>query len=471
MSLLEKKNKVFGEIASARTLVDSIKKFNLKSSLETFTKGGNVIAFLMDLITSLTGYKELLAEIVDILTYEMNNIEKEAKKNIKKILKGVVNCGINPSIPSFLLPTGSGLIFEAKEIDFFDLFKVDPNSTEGQLLYSNTATPLTSSQDFNTFLCGVIQADGTTFTWKGIFTITFNSLSDGVRPNNTFTVRVTQTYINKKISDMNNDFIDSITLFDTATVLNKILDTLYGSVSIELKKTTKQLQVEAQINDIIDRIADADDKIIDDSFFHFTNEELYSQEINADNRRNGILPLETSLETPVSVPMEFLISATTQINSASTLIEKKSVVTSNLENIADQNAASAQNSSDKMTLKVNFIQNIIKNISKAITNAVISPKIVLIFLINFKIVSGIVATYSNPIDFIKKNKNLFNDLVKGVAEQIIKRLLELALKEITRLAAAKSAKLLIEKANQRQSQILSLVGVAKDKLNEINNLI
>lgn len=468
MSLISKKNKVFGEIASARTLVDSAKKFNLKSNLETFTKGGNVIAFLMDLIISLTGYKNLLDEVVDILTYEMQNIESEAKKNIKEILKGILNCGINPSIPSFLYPSGTGLIFEIKEIDFFDLFRVDPNSTEGQLIYSDVTSPLTNSSDFNTFMCGVIQGDGTTYVWKNIFSITFNSLGDGTRPNNSITLKITQNYVNKKITDLNNDFINSLTLFDTTSVLNKILDSLYGSISIELNKTNKQLEVEAQINDIIDKISDSDDNVIDDSYFQFTNDEVYIQEMTADNRRNGILPLECCNQVPVTMPVSFLVSATTEIKSASTLIEKKTAVVNNLEAMANQNTVTAQNSSDKMSLKVNFIQDIIKTISKAIINSIISPKVVLIFLINFKIVSGVSATYNGPIDFIKKNKNLFVSLVKSVGQQIIKRLLELALKEITALATAKASKLLIEKATQRQKQLLSLVGVNQDNLKQIS---
>lgn len=467
MSLIEKKNKVFGEIASARTLVDSVKKFNLKSSLETFTKGGNVIAFLMDLISSLTGYKALLDEVVDILTYEMDDIEKEAKKKIKSILKGILNCGVNPSIPSFLHPTGTGLIFEVKEIDFFDLFKVDPNTTEGKLQYGDVTAPLTNSSDFNTFICGVIQNDGITYTWKNIFNITFNSLGDGTRPNNTFTVKITQNYVNKKLTDLNNDFIDSIKLFDTASILNRILDLLYGSVSIETNKTTKQLEVEAQINSIIDKIADSDNQVIDDSYFQFTNDEIFAQETNANNRKNGVLPLETSNELNVTMPINFLTTASDEINASATLIEKKTTIVNNLEVMATQNAVNAQESSDKMTLKVNFIQEIIKNLSKSIINSIISPKVVLIFLINYKIVVGITESYDGPIDFIKKNKNLFVDLVKGIAEPIIKRLLALALKEITTLAAAKSAKLLIEKANQRQAQILSLVGVAQDTLKQV----
>jgi hypothetical protein len=45
-----------------------------------------------------------------------------------------------------------------------DIFKIDPNSPSGKLVYTDVTPILTNSNDFNTFMYGVIQGDGTTYT-------------------------------------------------------------------------------------------------------------------------------------------------------------------------------------------------------------------------------------------------------------------------------------------------------------------
>ena len=57
------------------------------------------------------------------------------------------------------------------------------------LLYNNITPVLTNSTDFNTFLYGVIQDDGNTHTWNNMLDITFNSLGNPTRPNNSLTIK------------------------------------------------------------------------------------------------------------------------------------------------------------------------------------------------------------------------------------------------------------------------------------------
>ena len=82
------------------------------------------------------------------------------------------------------------------------------------------------------------------------------------------------------------------------------------------------------------------------------------------------------------------------------------------------------------------------------------------------------ATYDDGVDFIKKNKNVFKSLIRGISTIIIKLLLGLALKEIAKLVAKYIAKKQAEKMSKRKAQILSLVGVsAKTLINLANSQI
>ena len=140
-----------------------------------------------------------------ILGIPKNSLEKDIKKALKTELKAIVSCGIDPSLPSFIKSTGSGIVIEVKKIDFLNLFKIDARTKVGGLLYNDVTPALIDSTDLNTFLYGVLQNDGQTKTWKdksgnGLFDITFNADGVGTRPNNTLTIYNENSKKHPKIS-------------------------------------------------------------------------------------------------------------------------------------------------------------------------------------------------------------------------------------------------------------------------------
>ena len=102
MSILNKKQKIFGSIAAARTLTESMPSLKLNSSFPSMNNKGNIMIFLTDIIKALIGYGALITAVVDMLTHAIDDIELKIKKALKKELKSVVSCGVNPSIPAFL---------------------------------------------------------------------------------------------------------------------------------------------------------------------------------------------------------------------------------------------------------------------------------------------------------------------------------------------------------------------------------
>lgn len=471
MSIIDKKKKIFGDIAAARTLTDGLPKLKLSSSFPSINNGGNTITFLTDLVKSLIGYDALVGTVVDILTHSLVDIEREIKKALKLELKNIVSCGVDPSLPSFIKSTGSGIIIEVNKIDFLDQFKIDPNSIGGKLLYNDITTPLVNSTDFNTFLYGVIQDDGVTHTWQGILDITFNSIGTGTIPNNTFTIKANSAYNSKTLTDLNNNFINGLTLFNTESIVNRIIDIIYGSIAVSVKKTTKQLENEAKINNVIDCMINSDDNdTIDDNYFTFTNEEVYVHQLDADLRQKGVVKLECCNKVAASVPATFLTNFNQEMSGVTTTIEKKEVISSNLNKMADQNTLNSTDTSDNVSIKLNFIQQIINNLIKAIIGVIISPKIAMIFLINYKIIYGPTATFGDAVDFIKKNKNLFNSIMKKISGMIIKILVSIALKNIALLVAETAAKRQNEKSKNQLSQLLSLIGIPQESLRVIKGL-
>ena len=481
MAIVDQKKKVFGNIAALRTLTEGFPKLKTSFSFPSINNNGNPITFLTDLIKSLIGYEALVKSVVDILSHSLPDIEHEIKVVLKQELKSIVSCGVDPSIPAFIKSTGTGINIEVNKIDFTDMMLIDPNSVGGKLMYNDITSPLVNSTDFNTFLFGTIQDDGISHDWgsntsvgNDVISVKFVSLGTGSIPNNTITINANPTYDSapKTLTDLNNDYIDSLVLFNPENIINNVVDSIFGSISVSVNKTSKQLESEAKVNNVIDCIVNADDDdIIDDSFFTFTNDEVYVHEETANFRKSGIKKLECCNKVAASIPVTFLTSFNNEIATATTVGQKSEIISKNLDKMATQTTANSPNPVDHISIKLNFVQEILNNLTKSIINIVISPKIILIFLVNFKIINGPTADFTDSVEFIKYNKTLLKAMMKKIAAMIIKKLLAIALKKIAEIVAAGAVKQQIEKAKANLAQLLSLVGIPQEVLRQIQGLI
>lgn len=472
MGVVEKKKDVFGKIGAFKTLTEGLPKLKLTSSFSSVNNSGDVVSFLTDLVKALVGYEALVSAVVDTITHSLPRIEKAVKKALKIELKNIVSCGVDPSLPSWMKSTGTGIAIQVKKVDFSDILHTDPNSAVGPLIYNDIITPLTSSSDFNTFLYGVIQNQGVPTDWKNILRITFVQNGTPIsQPNNVLVITAHPDYDNKTLTDLNNDFIDSLTLFKSDNIVNKIMDIIYGSISSTVGKSLKQLENEAKINTIIDKMVHNNNKNpIPDSAFSFSKEETLKQQADALNRKKGSINLKTSNNIPSSVPVGQLTSFTQQFsNAGSNVIQQKDAIKNGLSSMANASAINVPNPVDVVSSKLNFIQQIIVTLIKSIVNIVLSPKVILVFILNYKIVYGPTATFTDGVDFIKKNKKLMNAIMKVIAEELIKILLAIALKEIGVLVAKAVAKKQKEKGFNKLAQLQSLIGIPTNIIQQLLN--
>ncbi len=465
--VVDKKKKIFGKIAAAKEMSKGVK---LKTnSDESVNNDNNSLKFLTDLIKSLIGYSALIEVVIDFLTNSITEIEELIKNSLKDELKTLVSCGINPTIPSFL--STQGIVIEVSKIDFLEMLKVDPTSEYGKLIYNDITTPLTNSTDFNTFLYGLIQDDGTQYTWDNMLDITFNSLGNTTRPNNSLTIKVNPLFSFGKLPDLNDKFIKKGPLLDTNKVVNKTIDTIYGTISSGVSKTLKQLEMEGKIDDVISRMIDANHKeTIDDGYFTFTNDDIYKQQESALWKQKGILKLDCCNKVSASIPVSMLTDFNAEMTGA-TIYNKKEIVTNNINKMAEQNTVNSTNPVDDTAIKLDFIQKMLETLIKSISSSIISPKIVFIFLINLKIVYGQSQGYDDAIDFIKLSRNLFKTIIKKITKKLMQELIKVVLKYVGELTALMAVKRLVEKSNDRKSQLLSLVGVPQDVLRVIKGLM
>jgi hypothetical protein len=233
-----------------------------------------------------------------------------------------------------------------------------------------------------------------------------------------------------------------------------------------------------EINEVLECILNSDENdVIDDSYFEFDNTQLTRIEIEVNNKKNGIRILETCGNLPVEVPIDVLMDVNKNL-TASTITtgttspqeEQVRAMTNAIDTIADTQASGAA-SIDIPTVKLNFLIDLIKNFMKSIINILISPKLMTLFSLNFKILYGIASEYDGPIDFMKKNKNLIISIAKSVLEPIIKMLLSMVLKRLTAMISKKLSGDKIEQAKNYVAQLLSMLGIPQNIIRQIQGLI
>ena len=470
MAIVDQKEKVFGQIGALRTLTDDFPVLKLSNSLASINNQGNSQDFLVDLLKSLVGYEELRDLLVNILVYATSEAEILLKEALKVELKGLVACGIDPSLPDWFI--NDGIEIPVKKIDFLNIMKIDPITQAGGLIFDDVALQ-TASSDFNTYLYYTIQYEGNTYTWsdpntgENILNAQFgqNSLTE---PNSLlYKPDVNMT----NLTDLNNKFVDSLQLFASEDLIVNIIDSLFGTIAVQgnVNKSDSELEMEGKIDSIIECIINADDDyVVDNTFFEFDNAKLRNIKETAQNRRRGVRQLKTCGDVDIRIDITRLTAMKDELALATTEVEKRDIIANTINIMAVDTARQGDNDPvDEYAIELSFIGLMFGKIMKAIVSSIISPKVMTIFLINYVIVYGNGSSYVDPVDFLAKNKTLLVNVIKKIRDMIIKVLLDTVLKYIMKLIAANVVPMLKEKANAQLAQLLSLTGVPQDVIRMI----
>ena len=477
MDVTREKSDLFGQIAALRVTSESYPNFYISNSLPSISQSKNSLEFLVDLTKSLIGFEALKETLVDILTHNLEDIEDDVKKSLKSALKSLVSCGVNPSLPNSFI--NDGIDLELRNIDFLDLFKINPTSDAGKLLYNDVNSGF-NSNDFNTFLYEVIQDNGGTSSWGNqtlgvnILDVNFIQQANTVNaPNNVINFKSSSTFTSDKLIEFNNRYIDSIKLFNTNKIINSVIDSIFGTISFKVGRNKRKIENEEKINDIIDKIINADDEVIDNSFFTFSNQEIADIENKAELRRKGYTLVETCDNIKSRIPFESIVELDNQLDSLNDssspefIEQKANIVRNSLDELAQQSANNV-NSNDKFTVQLNFIERMLKTIMKSLIGVLLSPKLISVMALNHMIVNG--NTFNSVEDFMKQNKILVNEILISIRESIVSIILDRVLKEIKTLVSENVIATQIERVKIQKTQLASLLGTQTDVLRNISGL-
>lgn len=266
---------------------------------------------------------------------------------------------------------------------------------------------------------------------------------------------------NKTIYEFNWDYLRSIKMFSSRVLLADMLATLLnGSLlkGLNINFTLDQEYTEARINAFIEKAFETDDLDVEDCYFNFSNEDYNTMLADTISRRYNAKQLSDTVGSGAYYDIDSVINNINDINTAATQVEYFNAIKKTVNQIALSGTTGGQSIKFGATADWRaWLKNILKALVMPLVKQVLSPKVMLLFIINFQI-SGLI----NLDDFIKdgtfdtkalldlllkKIEGLLLSIIKYIIEKVTMLLLELFMEYVKPLLIEFSAIILLEALN------------------------
>ena len=454
-SIQEAKNKVGNKISDAKESIESTKRDIqeaiglVKTFCEFPSRGINfsvkwidaidAVRMLLEILAGLIGRKlsELKLDLSKFLTTKVFSLSKQLTFDLSEILKSCFACKINPKIPQWLYDQGINI--EIDQIDNKGMFKFNPDSRVGSLLYGG-------SDDMNRFLFNVIQSP-TPLDWPNssdpIATFefietganidydktletgtTFNrgAQNTGSR-NNVINMKINKKkYSDKTFIDFMNDYLNSQnTIFEPKLVFAQAIDIDYGITSrlsgLDTPTLKKQIEFETTIEELYTCGFDNPNVVIDNSFINFSKEQLEVIQSKTENKKNGVIQLnECCCGADSTVDTSAVVNFTDRLNK-SKVEDEVTVINNGLEQMATISTNNVSES-DKSKGFWEFITRFIGNLSTTMTMMILSPKLNFLIITLYYMLNG-KARFDSVRDYIKNIICVIRDIMQKILKSII----------------------------------------------------
>jgi hypothetical protein len=495
MAIKDKKKQVMGKVAALDKLtekgnnrVDGIKsKINSKKEAIN-NKKNNVMEFITNLALTITSFEELKKELTDLIANKLPETESAIKNELKKQLKEIVSCSVDPSLPKWLITDGINL--NVNKIDFYHMFKSSPESLGGKMVYNDISGGLNST-DMNTFLFNVIEKNKSSqpnssisFPWgsstvnKQLLDVKFNPTIApsvikifGEYTTNIFNFKVNPASENMHLTEFNDTLINSISLFGKSgsdKVIVKLMQDMFGTMNKMIPRPKAQIIEEEKMRKSIECIINAEAEV-DDSFFTFSNEDLLLIDREANNKKRGIKVLDCCKQNVLTLTPDDLITAQSDIQDSvnnpppgfTPQTAKIASVSRALDNLSTKAVGLQIDPIDLSNIKMNFILDMIKNYATSLVSFIISPKLLVVFAINHQLIYGRGTEYKDGLEFLEKNKNILKPIFDSIKKLVIKLILKMIIQKLTIKISIKIMDDAIEKNKDYVRQLKIMNGVSK----------
>ncbi|MFW6242696.1 MAG: hypothetical protein ACOC2W_00895 [bacterium] len=430
MGLIDDKREIFNSIGAFTSLSEQEDLPKRDDSLSSVNNSNDASSFMIDILKVTVGSVALKQLTGKLLTSFIDSTEPILKSSLKNRYKS--------SNSSLQLPNQfkNGIEIPAKNIDVRNKFKSNPNSSAGDLLYSN------SSNNFDNAAYDAIVNDGTEVSHNNL-NIEYNA--------DTENFKFSPVNEDVSIDDWFNDYIDNTEIIDKKEFISKSLNSMFGSISSNENKTVEQIRNELEYDELLKKIIDGEDDLS-------INEDVLSDIHNqANNVKNGVIQYDMgcgfyNMSLPLSNMSDLVknISGSTDPNEVSNLIEDSVVNNASGENNMLEN--------NKESVKDSFFSRLISVIKRMFVDSIVlSPQARMLQGVFSAINNDGNVDISNPSEDLKNNKQFITCLTKDVTNIINEFIFGLVKASLISLISPIIRKIVMEKINQYINIIKSLI--------------
>ena len=264
-------------------------------------------------------------------------------------------------------------------------------------------------------------------------------------------------YYGKTLIEFNIDYITSLTLFDSKSLVAKLIDSLTGVLTIDLHLSYKQQLIKNEVTKMVKMVTNSDDIVVSDCFFTFSNDDYDEMYRKAELRKAGLLTINGDETSAVKIDAASILSSLNELNKTASQEKMQTVIEGTLTELSKQlsNTEYSIDSNVNFGVQMTFIENLLDSLAYTLVMCVLSPKVYLLLLINLKIIGR--ETNFNLEGFIGQYKQMIADLIRSIRDQLLIYLQNELMKIIGDLVNQIALKLGIEQARYYTKLIKRLI--------------
>lgn len=370
----------------------------------------------------------------------IDKLDTSCKNIILNVIVSILSCSAVPLIPPKNKSNADlnvPITIPVDAIDPFNQLSICPTTESGKNFYcvESSLTPTTTYQsyDLNVFLWYVLNFGNTIndnerekMIWDNRIEIKENDLEDdekfnilhfncskflGKKELNILFDGERYDKLSSTIYRFNQDYLNSVKLFSPKLILTNIVETLMNKpleFSLDIHYSFNAQLIEAQVSQIIKNIIDEEEQAATDCYFSFSNEEYDNLMEETELRKYKAVKTNGDAKPAATVDVNDILKQLDEVNSAATSHERVATITKFLYDLAATPAKDAsieyQQSLD-CSVNKQWLYDIISSIVMPIAKSLFSPKVLMVFVVNFSLLGLI------DLNEFKSSSNKLMDLI------------------------------------------------------------
>lgn len=368
--------------------------------------------------------------------------------------------------------------------NFFNEFKGNGTLINTVSNSDNVNSFICNEKQNNSFIYKIKKKNGKYIEKKSYVILEYNETDATIAVPNTLTLYLNADrylvnigsnskpiYQPKTVFEFNYDYIFSLKLFDSKVIIANVVNSLLGIANsaaasmLNFSYTLQQEAIAGKIGQIVKEVMEAEDTVINDDFFSFSNSDYEALLNDTDIKYSENYQFGNVYGTMGQNDVDNITKELNNIGNVTTLNEQEAIIKNIFTNIS---ATAATNSdvmfSDKFTLGKNIFFDLIKESVTQIVLQVLSPKVMVLYAINSYFMGDAAdGDFSkiNVKNLLKGLSNLIISIVKQVLNMLLKELLSYLLNELKELLNALLRKILLERIEYYLNMLQRMIFLIK----------